>query len=50
VSLEAMFVARFIAAAFSGGCRQIFVAAASCATKPPPPPQPLYGPFTGPPG
>jgi len=33
VSLEAMFVARFVAAAFWRGCGQIFVAAASCATK-----------------
>jgi len=28
-----MFVARFVAAAFWRGCRQIFVAAGSCATK-----------------
>jgi len=28
-----MFVARFVAAAFWRGCGQIFVAAASCATK-----------------
>ena len=33
VSLEAVFVARFVAAAFWPGCGQIFVAAASCATK-----------------
>jgi len=33
VSLEAMFVARFVAAVFRRGCGQIFVAATSCATK-----------------
>jgi len=33
VSLEAMFVVHFVAAAFWRGCGQIFVAAASCATK-----------------
>jgi len=33
VSLEAMFVARFVAAVFWRGCGQIFVAATSCATK-----------------
>jgi len=33
VLLEAMFVARFVAAAFWRGCGQIFIAAASCATK-----------------
>ena len=33
MSLEAIFVARFAAAAFWRGCGQIFVAAASCATK-----------------
>jgi len=33
VSIEAMFVARFVAAAFWRGCGQIFVAAAGCATK-----------------
>jgi len=33
VSLEAMFVTRFVAAAFLRGCGQIFVAAASCARK-----------------
>ena len=32
-SLEATFVVRFVAAAFWRGCGQIFVAAASCATK-----------------
>jgi len=33
VSLETMFVARFVAAAFWRGCEQIFVVATSCATK-----------------
>jgi len=33
VSLEAVSVAGFVAAAFWRGCRQIFVPAASCATK-----------------
>jgi len=33
VKLEAMCVARFVAAAFWRGCGQIFVVAASCATK-----------------
>ena len=33
VSLEAIFVARFVAAAFWRGCGQIFVAATSCAKK-----------------
>jgi len=32
-AIEAMFVARFVAAAFWRGCGQIFVAVASCATK-----------------
>jgi len=33
VSLEAMFVARFVAAALRRGCGQIFDTVASCATK-----------------
>jgi len=33
MSLEAMFVARFVAAAFWRGCGQIFLAATSCAAK-----------------